>query len=215
MNIKINKNNIYISLESNYKDFENCVTLYLLLDQNGNIYKSCINDHSGIDECLFQKIEDGYYRVYSIIIPKYEYLPTDLNVLLKFDKQYYYKDECVYKYLFRKNELEDIDYTELLKDCNSNITTSYRDVFMYYTLEQSLISYIVASSDDDVKLQNLSAPQCSDCRNIPQSMTLEIRNKLSMILEMIKHSIKCNNFQRAQYLLKLVTKYCNVREIDS
>lgn len=209
--VKQIQSNIQIVGESNYKDYNQCVTLNLLIDSNNKIVMSCINTHDGIDESLFQNVKDGWYKVYHIIIPKVEYIPTEYNILFKYDNLFYYKDGYIYKYIIRGNVLQDIELSELLKDCDSNITTSQQNIFIYSTLETCLKSYILASNGN-INIENTSVPECSECRKLTQKQIIKVRDYLNMLLEIIKHYIQCNNYSSAQEILSLVKNYCNVRE---
>lgn len=214
MQISLNNNILQVQLDSNYKDYQSCVTLYLLVDSNDNVKYSFVNLHSGIDECLFKDIADGWYRVYAIIIPKYESISKEINTLYKWNKLFCYKDGFIQEYLFRTNLLKDTDFKDLIKDTGTNITTNYKDIFVTDALNQALISYIKASNGQ-AKLESTLLPKCSDTKIIPEKSILEIRNYLNMILEMITYYTNCENFAKAEQLLSLVKNYCNVREIDS
>lgn len=205
------QSNIQIIGETNYKDYSQCITLNLLIDSNNNIKQSCVNTHSGLDESLFQNIEDGWYRVYHIIIPSE--IPTDINKLYQFGRLYIYKDGYVYQYLINSESLKEIELTELLDDYNSNISSNYKDVFIYNQLETCIQSYILAANSDS-KLEKTSVPECTECKQISDFEIKERIGYLNMLLEMIKHFIKCNNFSSAQEVLKL-NKYCNVRVVDN
>lgn len=209
--IKQIQSNIQIIGETNYKDYNQCVTLNLLIDSNNKIITSCVNTHTGTDESLFKNIQDGWYKIYHIIIPKIEYLPTEYTTLFKYDNLFYYKDGYIYKYLVRGEVLQNIELTDLLKDCNSNITTSWKNVFVYYNLETCLQSYILASNGN-INIENTSIPECSECRKLTQEQTIKVRDYLNMLLEMMEHYIQCSNYSSAQEIISLVKNYCNVRE---
>lgn len=210
---KITNNKIYVSLDSNYKDYQECITLYLLIDSDNNITESYINLHTGIDECLFENVKDGWYKIYSIVIPKYEYVLKGINTIYKYDKLFCYKDGYVYEYLFRKDLLKDIDYTSLINDRDVNITTTFTDIFIDDTLNKALILYI-KTSNGMINLESTFLPKCSDNRVLSEKSSTTIRNYLNMIFEMIKYNVKCYKFSSAQKLLNLVKKYCDVKEID-
>lgn len=140
------KSGIMVSCDADYKDYQDTVTLVVVSDSNGKTIDEKINDHSGLDETFMPDIPDGWHVVYSITIPRLEAIPSELNVLHKYKRNYFYFKGSVVKY-DRKETLVETELAELLNDRDSNITVVRSDYFMDYNLEECLKQYVMALTD--------------------------------------------------------------------
>ena len=86
INYNIINDSLFIDEPTNYCNYEQYISLYILTF-NDKVIDKKITIHKGLDEVTFCNLQDGYYRIYKIIIPKFEYINTeDLNTMLKYNK---------------------------------------------------------------------------------------------------------------------------------
>lgn len=208
INYKIIGDQLFIDEPTNYCNYNQYVSLYILT-LNNNIIDRKITDHNGLDEVIFSNLKDGYYKVYKVLIPKFEYINTDdLNIMLKYKHLIVYKDSSIYEYLFRSESLKDVN--DILNITNSNLKINYQEVFIYSNTENCLKLY-VAAYNEVLNLQDDSLPECDDCRNLNKKDLWKRILYINTMLSMIKYFVDCNNYIQATKILNKIP-YCNVRE---
>lgn len=151
----IKGNNIMITGDSKLCKipWEQTVTLNILQRntvEKQTIVDQCVILHSGIDEGMFNNLEDGYYTVYHLIIPNINWLESnkkDISEFYRYNNIYVYKEGIIYKYDVRADKLLDVDLEQLLEiNCNAtNIISECKDIFIYNKLENCVISLLNSS----------------------------------------------------------------------
>ncbi len=207
INYNIINDSLFIDEPTNYCNYEQYISLYILTF-NDKVIDKKITTHTGLDEVTFCNLQDGYYRIYKIIIPKFEYINTeDLNTMLKYKHLIVYKDD-VYEYLFRSESLKDVN--DILNIQDSNLKITYQDLFIYSNTENCLQLY-VAAYNEVIKLDDKSMPECSDCRELDKTELWKRILYINTLLSMIKYYVDCNNYKLATKILNKNT-FCNVGE---
>lgn len=208
INYKIIGDQLFIDEPTNYCNYNQYISLYILT-LNSNIVDRKITDHNGLDEVIFSNLKDGHYKIYKVIIPKFEYLNTDdLNTMLKYKHLIVYKDSSIYEYLFRSESLKDVN--NILNITYSNLKIDYQELFIYSNIENCLKLYI-AAYNEVLNLQDDSLPECDDCRNLNKKDLWKRILYINTMLSMIKYFVNCNNYMQATKILNKIP-YCNVRE---
>lgn len=208
INYKIIGDQLFIDEPTNYCNYNQYISLYILT-LNNNIIDRKITDHNGLDEVIFSNLKDGNYKIYKVIIPKFEYINTnDLNIMLKYKHLIVYKDSSIYEYLFRSGSLKDVN--NILNIVDSNLKIDYQELFIYSNTENCLKLY-VAAYNEVLNLQDDSLPECNDCRNLDKENLWKRILYINTMLSMMKYFVDCNNYIQATKILNKIP-YCNVRE---
>ena len=111
LNIKyIKGNNIMITGDSKVCKipWDQTVTLNILQRntvEKQTIVDQCVILHSGIDEGMFNNLEDGYYTVYHLIIPNINWLESnkkDISEFYRYNNIYVYKEGIIINMMFEQ-----------------------------------------------------------------------------------------------------------------
>lgn len=211
LNIKyIKGNNIMITGDSKVCKipWDQTVTLNILQRntvEKQTIVDQCVILHSGIDEGMFNNLEDGYYTVYHLIIPNINWLESnkkDISEFYRYNNIYVYKEEIIYKYDVRADKLLDVDLEQLLEiNCNAtNIISECKDIFIYNKLENCVISLLNSSLSSLVR-KCLEKEQKENTKTDSKKL-LYNRDFTYMILNMIKYYVHCEDYYEAERLLE-------------
>ena len=66
INYKIIGDQLFIDEPTNYCNYNQYISLYILT-LNNNIIDRKITDHNGLDEVIFSNLKDGHYKIYKVI----------------------------------------------------------------------------------------------------------------------------------------------------
>lgn len=186
----------------------------LIVLARNKLSQDTIIDHCYTDrQAIFNIPEDGWYTVYKIKIPTIEYIDNTCSNNLRHQKNIFViKDNKLWKYIWRDQQLVDTSIEEILKTTNSNVTIEFIDFFYSEYIKECLIYYIKTLEGKKLDCGPKHSIKFNCDSKSKEDIVSKDRNYINMIKELCEHHASCENYSEAERLIEQFyncKKYCS------